>query len=223
VKNVGQEPEEAMAKEGLPQNEEDGGASRPGSSDEAGSGESAGLSAEEIDALTKGLDGLEAIGSKVPDIPDLEHLQNAQAGGEVSQSAIDDLIASIKESSPFNFEAPGGAGGGSPSVKPALFPEIVPEKKPGIDPSSARLGLLMDIPVKISVVLGRTQMTLGEIMALEPGGVVELEKLVGDPIEVLANGKLILRGEVVVIDENFGVRVTEIVDSCPRKGTPGKG
>ena len=218
---MGQEPDAAMPEGGLPQNEGGDFTSKPAG--EANPGEPAGLSAEEIDALTKGLEGLDAIGSKVPDIPDLEHLQNAQTTGEVSQSSIDDLIASIKESSPFNFDFPGGGGGGAPSVKPAVFPEIAPEKKAlGIDPSSARLGLLMDIPVKISVVLGRTQLTLGEIMALEPGGIVELEKLVGDPIEVLANGKLILRGEVVVIDENFGVRVTEIVDPCPRKGALGK-
>ena len=218
-----QESDAVIPEGGLPQNESGDRPLAAGRAAETNSGEFAGLSAEEIDALTKGLDGLEAIGSQVPDIPDLEHLQNAQATGEASQSSIDDLIASIKESSPFNFESPGGIGGSSPSVKPAVFPEIAPGKQaPGIDSSSSRLGLLMDIPVKISVVLGRAQLTLGEIMALEPGGVVELEKLVGDPIEVLANGKLILRGEVVVIDENFGVRVTEIVDQCPRKNPSGK-
>lgn len=218
-----QKPDEAMPEGGLSQNRDGDPYSEPNGAAESNPVDSAGLSAEEIDALTKGLDGLDAIGSKVPEIPDLEHLQKVQATGGESQSSIDDLIASIKETSPFNFEAIGEIGAGSPSVKPAVFPELVPDrKKTGVDPSSARLGLLMDIPVKISVVLGRTQMTLGEIMALEPGGVVELEKLVGDPIEVLANGKLILRGEVVVIDENFGVRVTEIVDACPRKGIQGK-
>ncbi|MFA0888263.1 MAG: flagellar motor switch protein FliN [Synergistales bacterium] len=222
---MGSESEEAMREdEPLRREPVEGASPMPAAGEGMNAAEPAGLSAEEIDALTRGLDGLEAIGSKVPDIPDLEHFGNPSMDGDPSQASIDDLIASIKANSSFNFEAPAGETPSLPSVKPVVFPEIEPGGRGDTaSVTPARLDLLMDIPVRISVVLGRTQMTLGEIMTLEPGGVIELEKLVGDPIEVLANGKLILRGEVVVIDENFGVRVTEVVDPCSRRGVQGKG
>jgi len=80
----------------------------------------------------------------------------------------------------------------------------------------SKIDMLMDIPVQVTVVLGHTQKTIGEIISLEQGAVVELDKIVGEPVDVLANGKLIFKGEVVVIDENFGVRVVELVKSPVR-------
>ena len=77
---------------------------------------------------------------------------------------------------------------------------------------SGNISLLLDVPLKLTVELGRTTRTVKEILALAPGSVVELDKLSGEAVDILVNEKLIAKGEVVVIDENFGVRITEILD-----------
>ncbi|MEI3604606.1 flagellar motor switch phosphatase FliY [Pseudogracilibacillus sp. SE30717A] len=78
------------------------------------------------------------------------------------------------------------------------------------------LDMLLDIPLKVTVELGRTKQTVEDILDLSPGSVLELDKLAGEPVDVLVNNKLIAKGEVVVIDENFGVRVTDIVSQRDR-------
>jgi flagellar motor switch protein FliN/FliY len=72
---------------------------------------------------------------------------------------------------------------------------------------------LYDVPVELAVEIGRTQMTIRETLALGPGSIVTLDRLAGEPVDLLVNGKPIARGEVVVIDEEFGLRVTEVVAS----------
>src|SRR4051794_31690469 len=73
------------------------------------------------------------------------------------------------------------------------------------------LDRLRDVPVELACEIGRTRMTIGEALALAPGSIVGLNRLAGDPVDLLVNGKPIARGEVVVIDEEFGLRITEIV------------
>ena len=70
---------------------------------------------------------------------------------------------------------------------------------------------LHDVPVELAVEIGRTRMTIGETLALGPGSIVSLNRLAGEPVDLLVNGRPIARGEVVVVDEEFGLRVTEIV------------
>jgi flagellar motor switch protein FliN/FliY len=72
---------------------------------------------------------------------------------------------------------------------------------------------LYDVPVELAVEIGRTRMTIRETLALGPGSIVTLNRLAGEPVDLLVNGKPIARGEVVVIDEEFGLRVTEVVAS----------
>jgi flagellar motor switch protein FliN/FliY len=88
----------------------------------------------------------------------------------------------------------------------------------GMVPGAAGQGLdlLMDVPLRVTVELGRTRMQIRDVLELGKGSVVELDKLAGEPVDLLVNGKLIARGEVVVIDENFGVRVTDIVSPAER-------
>lgn len=78
------------------------------------------------------------------------------------------------------------------------------------------LDMLLDVPLKVTVELGRTNRPIREILDLSPGSIVELDKLAGEPVDILVNEKLIAKGEVVVIDENFGVRVTDIVSKTDR-------
>jgi flagellar motor switch protein FliN/FliY len=78
-------------------------------------------------------------------------------------------------------------------------------------PADAGLDRLRDVPVDLVVEIGRTRMTIGEALKLSPGSVIGLNRLAGDPVNLLVNGKPIARGEVVVVDEEFGLRVTEVV------------
>ena len=77
---------------------------------------------------------------------------------------------------------------------------------------------LYDVPVELAVEIGRTFMTIRETLSLGPGSIVSLNRLAGEPVDLLVNGKPIARGEVVVIDEEFGLRVTEVVSSEPASG-----
>jgi len=80
----------------------------------------------------------------------------------------------------------------------------------------ANLDLILDIPLSVTVELGRSKMLINDLLQLGQGSVIELTKLVGDPLEVLVNDKLVARGEVVVVNEKFGVRLTDIVTPMER-------
>jgi flagellar motor switch protein FliN/FliY len=93
-------------------------------------------------------------------------------------------------------------------VKTVEFEAIKPQPVNG---SQGNMGLLLDVPMRITVELGRAEMQLREVLALSKGQVIQLDKLAGEPVDVYVNGKLIAKGEVVVMDENFGVKITNII------------
>jgi flagellar motor switch protein FliN/FliY len=97
-------------------------------------------------------------------------------------------------------------------VHPAEFGSLSPGEPGG----GSSIDLLLDIVLNINVELGRSSLPIKDILALGPGSVVELDKLAGEPVDVFINGTPIARGEVVVVDEKFGVRVTEIVTPAKR-------
>lgn len=101
-------------------------------------------------------------------------------------------------------------------VQPVQFGQLSSAALPVVD---SNINLIMDVPLHVTVELGRTRKLIREILDLTPGSVVELDKLAGEPVDILVNGKLIAKGEVVVIDENFGVRVTDIVSPLERAAT----
>jgi flagellar motor switch protein FliN/FliY len=76
--------------------------------------------------------------------------------------------------------------------------------------------IIMDVPLEVSVELGRTNKKIREILEFSPGSVIELDKQAGEPIDILVNGKFVAKGEVVVIDENFGIRITDIISPDKR-------
>jgi len=78
------------------------------------------------------------------------------------------------------------------------------------------LDFILDIPLKVSVELGRSQVVIKDLLQLGQGSVLELDKLAGEPLEVLVNGKLVARGEVVVVNEKFGIRLTDIISPLER-------
>lgn len=94
------------------------------------------------------------------------------------------------------------------SALPAL--EAQPAGAPLVPPEQL-MRFLGDVPLEVTIELGRASLSIGELIALREGAVVELDKLAGEPVDILANGMLIARGEVVVVNEYFSVRITEIV------------
>ncbi|MEU4239279.1 flagellar motor switch protein FliN [Actinoplanes sp. NPDC026619] len=86
-----------------------------------------------------------------------------------------------------------------------------PAASPGLALARGGLDMLHDVEMEVSAELGRTRMSVRELLSLNPGAIVELDRAAGSPADLLVNGRLIARGEVVVVDENFGIRITEIV------------
>ncbi|MCQ2748495.1 MAG: flagellar motor switch phosphatase FliY [Clostridia bacterium] len=89
------------------------------------------------------------------------------------------------------------------------FEEIVQQRVEGV---KEQISLIQDVPLEVVVELGRTNKSIKEILEFSPGVVIELNKMAGEPIDILINNKFVAKGEVVVIDENFGIRITEIID-----------
>ncbi|MBN1242553.1 MAG: flagellar motor switch protein FliN [Spirochaetales bacterium] len=100
-----------------------------------------------------------------------------------------------------------------PNVQPVQFANLAMRQA---SPEAGNIGLIMDVFMEMTVELGRTRKLIREILGMGEGTIIELDKLAGEPVDILVNHKLIAKGEVVVIDENFGVRVTEIVSPMER-------
>ncbi len=107
----------------------------------------------------------------------------------------------------------GGPTMAPPNVQPVQFANLQPAQIAG---EQGNIGLLMDVYMEMTVELGRTRRRIKDILGIGEGTIIELDKLAGEPVDILVNHKLIAKGEVVVIDENFGVRVTEIVSQIDR-------
>ncbi|MBU8877841.1 flagellar motor switch phosphatase FliY [Bacillus sp. FJAT-29790] len=105
-------------------------------------------------------------------------------------------------------------GAVQPNVQPAVFSNFEPY--PLQESESKNLNMLLDIPLQVTVELGRTKRSVKDILELSAGSIIELDKLAGEPVDILVNNRLIAQGEVVVIDENFGVRVTDIISQSDR-------
>lgn len=105
---------------------------------------------------------------------------------------------------------PAAAGGAPAGAAPAAG------AKPGQQANVQSLDFILDIPLTVTVELGRTRCSIREILALSQGSVLELSKFAGEPLEILVNEKLIARGEVVVVNEKFGIRLTDIISPVER-------
>jgi flagellar motor switch protein FliN len=140
---------------------------------------------------------------------------HAEMGARSAAGAIADSIAQRS-----NMEHPATSAAPPPTaVHPVQFMPLTP------DLASAHqvhgIELLMDVALEVSVELGRSHMSIAEILALRTGSVIELDKLAGEPVDVSVNGTLVARGEVVVVDEKFGVRITEVVSRARRMASLG--
>ncbi|MDD4569149.1 MAG: flagellar motor switch phosphatase FliY [Tepidanaerobacteraceae bacterium] len=121
-----------------------------------------------------------------------------------------EIAASVSEPKPERTTS-------DPKTKVTVNPvEFQTFKEEPISAQSSSLDLIMDVGLEVTVELGRTEKTIREILDISTGTIIELDKMAGEPVDILVNGKLVAKGEVVVIDENFGVRITEIINSIDR-------
>ena len=139
----------------------------------------------------------------------------------VSQEAIDAMLAAAAAGSSPEAAAPEAPEALAPEAPAAvLVDEIDPAGEqlqpagPAAENLDADLARLHAVPVELAVEIGRTRMTIGDTLGLGPGSIITLNRMAGEPVDLLVNGRPIARGEVVVIDEEFGLRVTEVVGSA---------
>lgn len=134
------------------------------------------------------------------------------AGCEQAEEAKETQdMSSNEQQQPEKTSQPDAKGPSVQSVQFSSFDEIAAEQS-----APNNLDMLLDIPLQVTVELGRTKRMVKEILEMSQGSIVELDKLAGEPVDILINNKLIAVGEVVVIDENFGVRVTDILSTAER-------
>jgi len=121
----------------------------------------------------------------------------------MSNDPMDKVLEQLEEQELGGGSSSSGGGGGGSSSS-------------GNSTKDRNLNLILDIPLKVTVELGRTKMPVSDLLNLTQGSVIELMKLAGEPMEVLVNEKLIARGEAVVVNEKFGVRLTDIISPTER-------
>ncbi|WP_058913576.1 flagellar motor switch protein FliN [Entomohabitans teleogrylli] len=128
-------------------------------------------------------------------------MSNTTSTADADKSAIDDLWGEAM-SEQLGAESAGAAAPGTAEAAMSHF--------------SQDLDLILDIPVRMTVELGRTKMTIKELLRLSQGSVVTLDGLAGEPLDILINGYLIAQGEVVVVSDKFGIRITDIITPSER-------
>ena len=131
----------------------------------------------------------------------------AEAGDDAGQADIDALMAQ------------GGGGAAAPAAPRMAMEEFGSAPKPGNVPvalEGPNLDVILDIPVSISMEVGSTEISIRNLLQLNQGSVVELDRLAGEPLDVLVNGTLIAHGEVVVVNEKFGIRLTDVISPSER-------
>ncbi|MEG3754604.1 flagellar motor switch protein FliN [Psychromonas arctica] len=119
------------------------------------------------------------------------------------QDMADDWAAALEESE-------------SAEAKSIDLDELKDTKKPMSDEELERLDSILDIPVTISMEVGRSKINIRNLLQLNQGSVVELERIAGEPLDVLVNGTLIAHGEVVVVNDKFGIRLTDVISQTER-------
>ncbi len=133
------------------------------------------------------------------------------------QFTADDWAAAMAEQAGAEADAAAATASAAPEPQSANVFANLSAESVGLSPESARnLELVMDIPIQLTVELGRTRMPIRNLLQLAQGSVVELNELAGEPLDVFVNGCLVAQGEVVVVNEKFGIRLTDIVTPSER-------
>lgn len=138
---------------------------------------------------------------------------STQADGLAAQHLDDDWASALAEQTA-GGESPSSVSADASSAEPAT--SVFQPLASGSAGGNSDIDMIMDIPVQLSVELGRTRLTIKNILQLGQGSVVELDGLAGEPMDIFVNGYLIAQGEVVVVDEKYGIRVTDIITPSDR-------
>ncbi len=151
-----------------------------------------------------------AAGGGLPSMDDLNSSDDDQE--DMAARWAEALASSEEESTQTAWNK-----GLSSQASEAVFKDMTDAaKRPTPDGAKRELDFILDIPLDVSAELGRTRLLINELLQLGQGSVVELNKLAGEPLEIFVNGKLVARGEAVVINEKFGVRLTDIISPMER-------
>lgn len=142
-------------------------------------------------------------------MPQMDQQQGYAASGQPQMQGFDPMIMQQMMQQMMQNMQPNQ----QVNVQPAQFMNFGANK---MREMHSNIDMIMDVPLQVTVELGRTKMLIKEILDLGPGSIVELDKLAGEPVDILVNNKLIAKGEVVVIDESFGVRITDIISKMER-------
>lgn len=161
---------------------------------------------------------VDALMNQQPDVDDEEEAIAAAAAPPPTAPAAAPASAPAAAAA-----APASNGYGAQPMQPHVASNVpvqsaqfTPLSTVPVQVNDANIGLILDVPLQVNVELGRTKKSIKEILDLTKGSIVELDKLAGETVDIMVNGKYLAKGEVVVIDENFGVRITEIVSPLER-------
>ena len=163
-------------------------------------------------------ENLEGIEEEKKNEEKVESSKEAETSESAEEMSPDDLMSmweeALKEAKEESKakEVPDEPKKETPS-QPAKLDELSPDQKSKIYPE---LEFILDIPLEISAEIGRTKMLIRDLLKLNQGSIIELEKFAGEPVEIYVNGRLMAKGEVVVVNDKFGVRITEIISAQER-------
>ena len=155
---------------------------------------------EIVDSLPGGNPSEDAAGESEPAVNEGD--MSEQDAEAAMMAMLEDLPQEEHNTSPDDIDF------GTAEVSQAEFQQL---SEPAAGTSCSNIEMLMDVDLPVAIELGRTKLSINDILALGPGSVVELNKLAGEPVDLLVNSKVVARGEVVVVDENFGLRITQLL------------
>lgn len=142
--------------------------------------------------------------------------ESGEVQGEAPQQAAFDPTQELENQPTISAPAPGGGEAQQSSVMESTELHEPADKA---QTSPLDLDFILDIPLTVNVEVGRTKLLIRDLLQLGQGSVIELDKLMGDPFEVMVNDKLVARGEIVVVNDRFGVRLTDIISETERVRT----
>jgi len=179
------------------------------------------LAQEWADALLDGDGDADAGGSDDDPLGGLENVTDPSEVGSADvgnddESLADEWAAALAETEQEEVRHEKEQAFLSTQTHDYDLPDMGPDAKAGSSSGKRDLDFILDIPLEVSAELGRTKLLINELLQLGQGSVVELNKLAGEPLEIYVNGKLVARGEAVVINEKFGIRLTDIISPIER-------
>lgn len=182
------------------------------------------FSQEEIDALMNNANSGDAEAEPADSQPEAEQ---DDANIDLTQEELDALLNNVGEAAAAPAASTQAAPAAAPPPPPAApQPVAHPVRFPALSdqgsPSTPKnMDFLLDVTLQVSVELGRSKMLVKDVLNVGMGSVIELDKLSGEPVDVMINGKLIAHGEVVVVDENFGVKIVDVITPDQRMNSAG--